>query len=174
MNIVLIGYRCCGKTSVGKILSAKLDREFIDTDDLIVEKACCNIDEIVSGHGWDHFREIEKGVIKEVSIMENVVIATGGGAVINEENIENLKVNGFIVWLYADIDTIKKRLNEDKTSADNRPSLTGDDPSDEIKKVLEQRKPLYMKASDMSVDTSQLDIIEIADMIIEKLETQEN
>ena len=174
MNIVLIGYRCCGKTSVGKFISAKLGREFIDTDDLIVEKAGCNIDEIVSVHGWDHFREIEKGVIKEVSIMENVVIATGGGVVIKEENIKNLKGNGFIVWLSADIDIIKKRLNEDKTSTDNRPSLTGDDPSDEIKTVLERRKPLYMKASDMSVDTSQLDIIEVADMVIEKLAKQEN
>ena len=174
MNIVLIGYRCCGKTSVGKSISVKLGRKFIDTDDLIVEETACSIDEIVSVHGWGRFREIEKGVIKEVSTMENVVIATGGGVVTNEENIENLKGNGFIVWLYADIDTIKKRLNEDKTSADNRPSLTGDDPSDEIKKVLEQRKPLYMKANDLAVDTSQLDINEVTDMIIEKLETRES
>ncbi|MGD9157521.1 MAG: shikimate kinase [Desulfobacteraceae bacterium] len=168
MNIVLIGYRCCGKTSVGKLLSAKLDREFIDTDDLIIEKEGCSIDEIVSIQGWDYFRETEKDVIKEVSTMENIVIATGGGVVTNEENVEKLQNNGFIVWLYADIDTIKKRLNEDKTSPDNRPSLTGDEPSDEIKKVLEQRKPLYLKASDMAVDTSQLNINEVADMIIEE------
>ena len=168
MNIVLIGYRCCGKTSVGKLTAAKLGREFIDTDELIIEKAGCSIDKIVSNHGWDYFREIEKSIIKEVSSMENLVIATGGGVIINEENIDNLKNNSFIVWLYADINTIKKRLHEDIKSADSRPSLTGDDPSDEIKNVLDQRESLYRGASDIAVDTGQLNINEVADLIIEE------
>ena len=169
MNIVLIGYRCCGKTSTGRILAEKLGREFIDTDELIIDSAGCSIDEIVSGYGWQHFREIEKRVIKDVSSRENVVIATGGGVIINEENVENLRSSGFVVWLFADIDTIGKRLNTDMTSAENRPSLTGDDPFDEINKVLEERKSLYLKASDMSVDTAQLNIGEVADAIIEEI-----
>lgn len=170
MNIILIGYRCCGKTSVGKIVAQRLDRKFIDTDDLIVKKADCTVNEMVSGHGWQYFRDIETEVIKEVSAMEDLVIATGGGVVINDANIIRLKKDGFIVWLYADIDIIKKRLDMDAASKEGRPSLTGDDPSDEIKKVLEQRKSLYRKAGDMAVDTSQLEINAVADLIIRKFD----
>ena len=68
---------------------------------------------------------MEKAVIKEVSVQDNLVIATGGGVVTDETNITHLKANGFIVWLDADIDTIKKRLKGDNSSAENRPSLTG-------------------------------------------------
>ena len=172
MNIVLIGYRCCGKTSAGRSIAESLGREFIDTDEMIIEKAGCSIDEIVSGHGWEYFRKLEKDIIKNVSSMENMVIATGGGVVTDAENLKNLKANGFVVWLYADTNAIKKRLNEDKRSAANRPSLTGGSPSDEIKKVLEQRNPLYKNAGDMAVDTTQLSINEVADMIVEKVRKQ--
>ena len=173
MNIVLIGYRCCGKTSTGRLIAEKLGRQFIDTDEMIIEKAGCGIDEIVSKKGWKHFREIEKDVIKNVSSMGNLVIATGGGVVVNDENIQNLRSNGFIVWLYADISTISKRLSEDEKTSANRPSLTGDKPSDEIKKVLEQRYPLYRDSSDMAVNTSHASIGEVADLIINNLDRTE-
>ena len=97
MNIVLIGYRCCGKTSAGKYIAEKLNRKFIDTDDLIKEKAESSIDDIVFRHGWQYFRELEKGVIKEVSSNDNLVIATGGGVVTERENVDNLKKNGLII-----------------------------------------------------------------------------
>lgn len=174
MNIVLIGYRCCGKTSAGRLVAEKLDRHFIDTDEMIIKKAGCSIDEIVSNKGWHHFREIEKDVIKDVSSMGNLVIATGGGVVVNEENIQNLRSNGFIIWLYADIPTISKRLNEDIKTSANRPSLTGDNPSDEIKKVLEQRNPLYKDASDIAVDTTHTSVKEVADLIVEKMNKQKS
>ncbi len=169
MNIVLIGYRCCGKTSTGKLIAERLGRQFIDTDELIIKKEGCTIDETVSRHGWQYFREAEKGIVRDVSSQENLVIATGGGVVLNEENVRNLKANGFVVWLYADTETIKRRLNEDKATTENRPSLTGEDPSDEITKVLQQRKSLYMAAGDMAVDTSRLDINEVANAVIDKL-----
>lgn len=172
MNIVLIGYRCCGKTSTGKLIAEMLDRRFVDTDELIIHKAGCSIDEVVSSHGWEYFREIEKKVVNDVSSLDNLVIATGGGVVINRGNVINLKKNGFIVWLYANVDIIKKRLKEDVVSGDNRPSLTGADPTDEVNKVLEQRESLYRDAGDMAIDTSQLNINEVSDMIIKKLEPQ--
>lgn len=174
MNIVLIGYRCCGKTSTGKILAQRLDKKFVDTDELIVEKAGCSIDEIVSNHGWEYFRKLEADVIKEVSGIDNLVIATGGGVVIQDENITNLKKNGFVVWLNADINIIRKRLIEDTLSDQNRPSLTGDDPSDEIRAVLEEREPLYKGASDVVFDTSKLNINEVTDLIIEEIEKQKS
>lgn len=174
MNIVLIGYRCCGKTSAGKLIAEKLGRRFIDTDELIIKKEGCTIDETVSRHGWQYFREIEKGIIRDVSSHENIVVATGGGVVLNKENVRNLKTNAFVVWLYADMETIKKRLNEDKMSVENRPSLTGEDPSDEINKVMEVREPLYKSAGDMMIDTSNLEISKVADMVIDNLDRLEN
>ena len=172
MNIVLIGYRCCGKTSIGKIIAERLDKKFVDTDELIIEKAGCSIGRIVSNHGWQSFRNIEAEIVKEVSALDNLVIATGGGAVIQEDNISNLKRNGFVVWLYADIDIIRKRLIEDTVSDENRPSLTGDDPSDEIKAVLEEREPLYKGASDVAIDTGELNINEVTDVIIEEIKNR--
>ncbi len=172
MNIVIIGYRCCGKTSVAKVLAERLDKEFVDTDYLLIEKAGCTIDEIVSNHGWEYFRKIEADVVKEVSSLDNLVIATGGGVVIHRENISTLKKNGFVVWLYSDIDIIRKRLIEDTVSDENRPSLTGDDPSDEIKAVLEEREPLYEGASDIAVDTGKMSIGEVADLIIEEIKNR--
>ena len=169
MNIVLIGYRCCGKTSSGKRVAEKLDRMFVDTDELTIEKSGKSIDDIVSRYGWQHFRELEKDVIKEISSNDDLVIAAGGGVVTKKENIENLKKNGFFVWLYADVDIIKKRLEKDAVSDENRPSLTGDDPADEIMKVLEEREPVYSDVSDMAIDTSKLDIDEVADTIIERI-----
>jgi len=170
MNIVLIGYRCCGKTSTGQLIAERLDKKFVDTDALIIEKAGFSIDKIVSHHGWRYFRDIEAAVVKEVSSSESLVIATGGGVIMNEENAINLKKNGIVVWLYADVDIIKKRLEKDTTSDENRPSLTGDDPTDEIKKVLEQRESLYRDASDIAVDTSQLNINDAAGIIIDNLD----
>ena len=91
MNIVLIGYRCCGKTSAGRSIAESLGREFIDTDEMIIEKAGCSIDEIVSGHGWEYFRRLENDIIKSVSSMENMVIATGGGVVTDAETLRILR-----------------------------------------------------------------------------------
>jgi shikimate kinase len=173
MNIVLIGYRCSGKTSVGKKVAHKLGRRFVDTDELIIEKSGCSINEIVKEKGWPYFRDMEKAVIKEVSEQDSLVIATGGGAVINDINMENLKVNGIIFWLDADIDTIKKRLERDNRSTENRPSLTGNNPVDEISEVMEKRMPLYSNACNMKIDTSKMNINDAADMIIYKIKTLE-
>ena len=169
MNIVLIGYRCCGKTSSGKRIAEKLNRIFVDTDDLIREKSGKSIDDLVSRHGWKHFRELEKDAIREISSNDDLVIAAGGGVVTEKENIVNLKINGFIVWLHSSIETIKERMKKDDKSSESRPSLTGEDPVDEIMKVLEEREPVYSDVSDMAVDTSNLDIDEVADTIIEKI-----
>ncbi|MBN1905459.1 MAG: shikimate kinase [Deltaproteobacteria bacterium] len=171
MNIVLIGYRCSGKTSVGKLIAHKLGRGFVDTDDLIMEKAGCSINEMVKEKGWPYFRDMEKAVIKEVSEQDNLVIATGGGAVIKDINMENLKANGFIIWLDANIDSVKRRLKGDNRSTENRPSLTGNNPVDETAEVMEKRGPLYSKACNMKVDTSKMNINDVADMVIERVET---
>lgn len=169
MNIVLIGYRCCGKSSVGRYIADKTGREFIDTDGLIEKKAGSTIEEIISDRGWEYFRELEKGIVKEISAADNLVIATGGGIVMDEENNLNLKRNGFVVWLKGDVEVISARMNSDEDNGDIRPSLTGKNPVDEIKDVMDIREPFYRKAGDMAVDTSHLSIPEVAELIMKEI-----
>jgi shikimate kinase len=168
-NIVLVGYRCSGKTSVGKHLALELGRKFFDTDAWIEKKAECSIETIVSRHGWECFRRIEKELIRDLSRGIELVIATGGGVVMDEENVVNLKRRGFIVWLNVKAELLKKRMVRDQRSGKFRPPLTGSDPLEEIMRVLSFRAPYYEKASDLIVDTSTVFPRELAALIIKKL-----
>ena len=169
MNIVLIGYRCSGKTVVGEILARDLGREFLDTDVRIEEKAGRSIETMISTQGWDPFRETEKRLVEEVSRRNNLVIATGGGIVMDEENVKNLKQNGWLVWLKGKPEVLKERMAKEQGSGRVRPSLTGVDPLEEIREVLNAREPFYERAGDLVVDTSNLSIRDAADLIIENL-----
>lgn len=170
MNIVLIGYRCSGKTAVGKILAGQLRKQFLDTDVLIEQNTGSSIETIISREGWDGFRDIEKRVIEEASRKDNAIIATGGGVVMDEENVENLKRNGWIVWLNGKAQVLKERMDKEQRSGVIRPSLTGLDPLEEIKEVLRERTPLYDKACNFRVDASKLSLREVADVIIKELQ----
>jgi shikimate kinase len=169
MNIVLIGYRCTGKTGVGKILACKLEKDFVDTDALIEDRAGCSIETMVSKTGWDHFRMIEKEMIECASMKGNLIIATGGGAVMDEENMKNLKRNGWIVWLKGNPDILKERMEKARKEGDIRPSLTGADVLEEIRHMLHLRMPLYEQAASHVVDTSALNMKEVAASIMEAL-----
>lgn len=167
-NIVLVGYRCSGKTSVGKIIAKRSGMDFRDTDDLVVRNAGQSIAEIVEMDGWGRFREIEKDVIKVASGFDNTVIATGGGVVIDEDNVKALKRKGYIVWLEVNADILVKRMEKDKDTANARPSLTGVDPVAETRKVLEMRTPLYRKAADLVVNTDGLSLRKTAERIMKE------
>jgi shikimate kinase len=169
MNIVLIGYRCSGKTAVGKILTRELGRDFLDMDALIEENAGCSIETIISRKGWDHFREIEKRLVEEVSERDNLIIATGGGVVVDKGNVKNLRKNGWIVWLNGKAEVFKERMDKEQRSGKIRPSLTGADPLEEIKQVLDVRSPLYEQAATLVVDTSTLSLREVAALITKSL-----
>jgi shikimate kinase len=170
MNIVLVGYRCSGKTAVGKLLADILEWDFLDTDLLIEQAEGSSIEAMVDKKGWDHFREVEREVVKRISEKDNLIIATGGGVVMNDENVKNLRDNGVVVWLKADVNILKERMDSDKESGRVRPSLTGDDPVVEIKKVLDIRIPFYQEAGDFEVDTGKLNIQQVADLIIERID----
>jgi shikimate kinase len=169
MNIVLIGYRCSGKTVVGKTLARELGRAFLDTDALIEENAGRSIEAMISRKGWEYFRETEKRVAEDVSRRDNLVIATGGGIVMDEQNVKNLKQNGWVVWLKGKPNVLKERMAKEQGSGRLRPSLTGADPLEEIKEVLSTRKPFYERAGDLVVDTSSLSIRDVAALIIKNL-----
>jgi len=170
MNIVLIGYRGTGKTSVAKRLSERLQRRLIGMDELIEKKAGMTIQEIVQRHGWDKFRELESMVAKEVGKLDNCIIDTGGGVILKEDNITSLKQNGKMILLSADVETITKRIKDET----QRPSLTGTKSFlDEVETVLNERREKYKKAADFTIDTSSLTIEEVGEKIINYLKQHE-
>jgi shikimate kinase len=128
-----------------------------------------SISDMVAREGWDFFRAKEKEAIREISSQDDQIIAAGGGAVLDPENVRNLKQSGVVVLLEAPPGTILERMRKDEKTEQQRPSLTGKDPLDEIEEVLEYRRPFYEKAMDFSVDTTSKSIEHIRDEIIEKL-----
>jgi len=161
-NIVLLGFMGTGKTSAGKILSKKLGFKFIDVDDLIEKKIGKSIGDIFKEDGEKKFRIIEKKVIKDISKLKNVVIATGGGAVLLKENINNLKKNGILISLMSSPESILKRVIKDK----KRPLLNCPNKLKRIKELLNFRFPYYVNNVDYIIDTSNLNPNEIANKIL--------
>jgi shikimate kinase len=172
MNIVLIGYRCSGKTAIGRVLADMLGMGFADTDVLIEEDAGESIEAIIKTKSWDHFRNLESDVIERVSEKDNQVIATGGGVVVNQENVKALKKDGWVVWLDARPDVLKERMGKELHSGNIRPSLTGADPLAEIEEVMNTRRPMYQEAGDFVVDTTRLSEPEAAALIMKNLPEQ--
>lgn len=170
-NLFLIGYRCTGKSSVGRLLAATLGRLFVDTDLQLVAENRLSIREIVESRGWDAFRRLERSVLKQVCSMDRQVVATGGGVVLDALNIELMKESGRVIWLKATPDTVKIRMMQDRTSDGFRPALTAKDSISEIDQTMVQRQPLYQRAMDFAVNTDQHGIQEICDIIIGNLKT---
>ncbi len=170
MNIVLIGYRCTGKSSIGRRLADILEWRFVDTDELIEQEAGLKIEDIVLKKGWDEFRRLERRVVEEVSSLDKSVISTGGGVVLDQRNIRDLQKNGWIVWLKASPEIIRERMLRDKESGFTRPTLTGKDPIDEIKEVLDKRTPFYKKAAHLVIETDNFSQEKLCDMILKRFQ----
>jgi shikimate dehydrogenase len=165
MNIVLIGMRGSGKTTVGKILARKLGRDLVEMDELIARKAGLTIPEIVGKDGWAKFRDIEEEITDEVAERDNIVNASGGGVVTREKNVTKLKKNGVLVWLQASVDTLLERIGKDS----ERPLLAGRTQREDMEITLAERLPLYQKAADLVVDTENQTPQEVADLVIKSL-----
>ncbi|MCJ7773819.1 MAG: shikimate kinase [Desulfobacterales bacterium] len=170
MNIFLIGFRCTGKTTIGRIIADTLQMGFIDADDEIVKQQGMPISDIVDKHGWDYFREKESGIIKEISDMENHVVATGGGVVLNKDNVAHMKKSGIVIWLRANPETVQNRILQDEKTKQSRPSLTSKGLIDEIEETMEIRKPYYQEAMEFYIDTDKVEIDEVAGKILENLD----
>ena len=148
-NIVLTGFMATGKSSVGRIVADSIGYVCIDVDTLIEQEAGVSVSKIFEVEGEMSFRERETHIIKHISSLRNVVISTGGGAMILPENRELLKKSGMIVCLEASIDEILKRAGRRET----RPLINVENPHEAIRKLLEDRKPFYSEA-DIRIDTS--------------------
>ncbi len=166
-NIFLIGYRCTGKTSVGRRLAVLTGRVFVDTDDRLTVQYGGTIAGFVADHGWEEFRRMESVVLKAVSGEENRVVATGGGIVLAPENVAVIKDRGLVIWLMASPEVIANRMASDPESINSRPGLTAFSRLEEIEKTLAERTPLYRKAMDFSIDTDGMAVEDVCRRVIE-------
>jgi len=169
MNIVLIGYRGTGKTSIARLLSEALGRPAVSLDGEIVRKAGLSIPEIVERSGWDRFRDLETEVLRETISRDGIIVDSGGGVILRDENTRMLRENGFVVLLLAGRDTIVKRI----AGSDDRPSLSGEKSfTDEVEEILRERMPKYLSAADIQIDTEGPSPEGVVEQIISELKAR--
>lgn len=148
-NIFLTGFMGCGKTSVGRVLSSRLGCQFVDLDEAIVSDAGVSINEIFSSQGEPAFRRLESQALARISKLAAVVVSTGGGAVLAQQNRTLMRQSGSIVNLTAGVEAIVARLNGDS----ERPLLQGDASIERVRDMLEGRERYYADA-DLRIDTT--------------------
>jgi shikimate kinase len=170
MTIVLIGYRGSGKTTVGRLVAARMGRTFVDCDEAIVARHGKSIREIFSAGGEELFRRLEAEAISELAEKKNHVIAVGGGAILRPENRTALAKH-FVVYLRGEPRTLLKRIESDPATADNRPSLTSlGGGIEEIEALLKQREPMYRAAMNAELDVTELSPQQAAETIAEMVQ----
>lgn len=160
-NIVLIGFMGTGKTAVGKALAERLGYTFVDTDQMIVESALMSVEEIFKTHGEPYFRKLESTVVKDAYVMENCVISTGGGTILDPENRKFLASSGKIILLTADPMVIARRVSKSGPRPILADSRYGNTPEERIRYKLLEREELYH--GDLTIDTSDLTIEEVVE-----------
>lgn len=162
MNVVLIGYRGTGKSTIARLLGERLGMKVVSLDQEIVRQAGKPIPQIVSEQGWPHFRDLESEVTKRIAARDHVIIDAGGGVILRPENVQNLRRNGKVFWLRASVASIVSRIE----AGNERPALTaGKSFTDEVEDVLRERTPLYQAAADHQIDTDALNAEEAANEI---------
>jgi shikimate kinase len=154
---------------VGKTLAKKLSLELADTDQVLERRIGSSIPDYVAQNGWEAFRLVEKMIVRSISYQDRRVIATGGGVVLDWENVRNLRHSGWVVWLQADVTTISNRMLDDERSGSGRPGLLGDNPLVEIQDVLSQRTALYERACDLVVNTDQKSPLAVSKEIMQSM-----
>lgn len=163
-NIYLVGFMGTGKTVVGKALSRRLNVEFLDLDELIEKKENRLIKDIFSQSGEPYFRKIEKEAVKCVSTRKDLIVACGGGVVLDSENTQILRDSGTIFCLAASVDTILVRIKKN----DLRPLLNVENPREKIEGLLKERAPFYSRAN-YTIDTSNLSVEDVTTVILDYL-----
>lgn len=151
-RVFLIGPRASGKSSLGRLLAARTGAEFVDADIWAVERAGCEIAELVEREGWPAFRALESNILDELASRPGPLIAaTGGGVVLNPANRKRMREDGMVVYIEVSAQTLADRLAADLLPG-QRPSLTGLSPVEEVAQVLAEREPLYKETAHIVVD----------------------
>ena len=165
-NIVLIGPMGSGKTTVGRRLSKELGIDFYDSDHEITDKTGVSIDHIFDVEGEEGFRKRESDVLKDLCSQGNIIIATGGGAVISEENRIEISKTGSVIYLLSSVDQILRRTSKSKT----RPLLENSkNKRKTISDIINARDPLYREIATITVDTNGKKLNEVINEILVQL-----
>ena len=167
-NIFLIGMMGAGKSTVGKLLAAKIGYNFLDTDPLIEQCAGKSIPEIFANDGEQTFRDLEQQVLSQVSAYTRLVVATGGGIVMRSLNWSHLH-DGIVVWIDVPVDILYDRL---KNESDHRPLLQTEDPLQRLKDLYEQRRDRYAQADISIMVNADETPVEISDRLLEAIKTR--
>ena len=165
LPIFLVGMMGAGKTTIGKALARVLHREFIDLDHELEARCGVRIPVIFEIEGEQGFRKRECQVLDDCSVQPNLVMATGGGAVLAEENRHALKNRGIVVYLRASVEELYRRTSRDR----NRPLLATADPKATLRGLLEMREPLYESVADVVVDTGTTSVNHLVAQLVEQL-----
>lgn len=166
-NLYLIGYRASGKSSVGRVLGSRLRWPFLDMDREIERRTGRSIRELVEAEGWEAFRLREKELVREIAQRKGLVVATGGGVVLDPRNVEDLRASGLVVLLWVDPEEIVRRLAFDPQEG-RRPPLKGD-LLGEVREVLEERREKYFSAAHLVVEATSKVPEEVAQEILRRL-----
>jgi shikimate kinase len=163
-NIYLIGLMGAGKTTIGRQLAKALKLPFYDSDKAIEESTGVDIPTIFEFEGEEGFRDREQKMIQKLTQLQGIVLATGGGAILREENRASLKDNGYVVYLQCPVDRILERTRRDT----QRPLLRTDNPKERLQELFEQRQPLYLSCADFKIDTGVLKSKTVVSRILEE------
>ncbi len=165
MNLLLIGHRGSGKSTVGQLLATRLDYRFTDTDEIIIEQSGRTIADIFARDGEQAFRRMEKKVLESLRKAQSRVISLGGGSVMDPDNRVLVRRLGKIVWLRAPAAVLWSRISKDPHTSRTRPNLTASGGLAEVESVLDEREPVYQSIANQIIDTMTMTAEEVADSI---------
>lgn len=165
-NLILIGFMGTGKSAVGKALARRLGRKFLELDHQIARSERKTIPQIFAGKGEPYFRRVERRELRKAAARRRIVLATGGGAILNPRNVRDLQKNGILICLTAKMSEIRKRTSRNP----NRPLLQNKNPFQTIRNLLKYRRPLYRRAADFFVSTTGKTAGQTAHMILKRLQ----
>jgi shikimate kinase len=167
-NIFLVGMMGAGKTTAGRLLARRLGRRFVDTDHEIEARCGVGIPLIFEIEGEAGFREREARTIEEWTACEDVVLATGGGAVLRADNRRRLAARGLVIYLHAPPEALYRRVRNDR----NRPLLATDDPLGRLRELYAVRDPLYREIADLIVETGSQSARTLSRTLLARVEEQ--
>ena len=167
-NIFLVGMMGAGKTSVGRVLAKRMNKIFYDSDHVIEERTGVKIPVIFEIEGEPGFRHREAAVLDELTALDEVVLATGGGAVLAQENRDRLRARGTVVYLRASVKDLLNRTRHDK----NRPLLQTADPRARLDELYEMRDPLYCDVAHITIDTGSQSLTALVNRLRHVLESR--